>query len=284
MDDWYAHTNRLQHGSDSTVVRDEGDGPAVLCLHGFPTSSWDFEPLWADLTAHRRAIAFDLFGLGRASKPDRPLPVSQQADLAEAVLESCGVKQAHLFCHDLGDSVGQELLARQADGSSHIKWTSAVFLNGGLFPETHRPRPIQRLLISPLGRWVARLSSERTFRRSMERIFGPDTPPSDAFLRGSWALLVADGGRTALPHLIRYMEERKTHRERWVRPLLDNLVPTRVINGNADPVSGRHAAQRYADLVPDADVVHIPNIGHYPHVEDPAAVYSASNTFWAVHE
>ena len=256
----------------------------MLCLHGFPTSSWDFEPIWADLTAQRRAVAFDLLGLGRASKPDRALPVAAQADLAEAVLESCGVKQAHLFCHDLGDSVGQELLARQAEGSSPIEWTSAVFLNGGVFPETHRPRPIQRLLISPLGRWVARLSSERTFRRSMKGIFGPDTPPSEAFLRNSWSLLIADGGRTALPHLIRYMEERKTQRERWVRPLLDKLVPTRVVNGNLDPVSGRHAAQRYADLVPDPDVVHLPHIGHYPHVEDPAAVFSAVDAFWSAQE
>lgn len=284
MDDWYAQADRLRFGSDSTVVRDNGDGPVVLCLHGFPTSSWDYEPIWADLTGRRRAIAFDLLGLGRATKPDRPIPVAAQADLAEAVLESRGITQANLLCHDLGDSVGQELLARQAAGASPIEWTSAVFLNGGLFPETHRPRPIQRLLISPLGRWVARLSSERTFRRSMERIFGPDTPPTDAFLCGSWELLIADGGRTALPHLIRYMEERKTQRERWVRPLLDNLVPTRVVNGNVDPVSGRHAAQRYAELVPDADVVHLPTLGHYPHVEDPAAVFAAADSFWSTHE
>ena len=118
----------------------------------------------------------------------------------------------------------------------------------------------------------------------MKGIFGPDTPPSEAFLRNSWSLLIADGGRTALPHLIRYMEERKTQRERWVRPLLDKLVPTRVVNGNLDPVSGRHAAQRYADLVPDPDVVHLPHIGHYPHVEDPAAVFSAVDAFWSAQE
>jgi len=284
MQAWYAGAERFDHGADWTFVRDDGpsasDGPVICCIHGFPTSSWDFEPAWKSLTAERRSIAFDLLGLGKASKPDRPLPVSAQADLTEAVLRARGVSSAHLLCHDLGDTVGQELLARQADGRSVIEWRSAVFLNGGLFPETHRPRPIQRLLISPLGRWVAQLSSERTFRRSMQRIFGPNTPPSDAFLRDSWALLVADGGRTALPHLIRYMQERKTQRERWVKPLVDRLVPIRVINGNLDPVSGRHAAERYAALVPEADVVHLPNLGHYPHVEDPTAVFEAADDFW----
>jgi len=277
---WYAATERVEHRGDSTPVKDDGEGQVIFCVHGFPTSSWDFEPMWPTITAERRAIAFDLLGLGRASKPDRPLPIAAQADLAEAVLRDRGVKQAHLFCHDLGDTVGQELLARQAEGSSSVEWQSAIFLNGGIFPETHRPRPIQRLLISPLGRFVARLSSERTFRGSMTRVFGPDTPPTDEFLAASWELVVSDGGRTALPHLIRYMVERKEKRERWVQPLVDRIIPVRVINGNLDPVSGRHAAERYAELVSDADVVHLPRLGHYPHVEDPRAVLEPALEFW----
>lgn len=281
--DWYAGTERHGALGVSTPVRDEGQGTPVLCLHGFPTSSWDFEPVWADLTDAHRAIAFDLVGLGMASKPDRPLSVGLQADLAEDLLLARGIDEAHLFAHDLGDTVAQELLARQAEGAGRVQWRSAVLLNGGLFPETHRPRLIQRLLISPLGRWVAQLSTERTFRKNMIRIFGPDTPPSEAFLRDGWALLVADGGRAALPRLIRYMAERKTQRERWVQPLLDRIVPVRVINGSLDPVSGRHAADRYAELVPAADVVHLPRLGHYPHVEDPAAVNGPALAHFAAH-
>jgi pimeloyl-ACP methyl ester carboxylesterase len=43
--DWYAGTERHGFRDLSTPVRDEGRGPVVLCLHGFPTSSWDFEPV-----------------------------------------------------------------------------------------------------------------------------------------------------------------------------------------------------------------------------------------------
>jgi pimeloyl-ACP methyl ester carboxylesterase len=280
---WYADTVHHTFGDITTPVRDDGDGEVICCLHGFPTTSWDFEPLWPTLTAEHRAIAFDLLGLGRASKPDRPMTIGDQADLTEDILVSRGVTQAHLFAHDLGDTVAQELLARQAEGSAKVRWLSVVLLNGGLFPETHRARFIQKVLISPLGRWVAQLSSERVFRRNMTNIFGPGTPPSEDFLRNSWALMVSDGGRTALPHLIRYMAERRTHRERWVRPLQDRIVPVRLINGSVDPVSGRHMAGRYAALVPDADVVHLPDLGHYPHVEQPESVAEHLRSFFSAH-
>ncbi|MEZ4322216.1 MAG: alpha/beta hydrolase [Myxococcota bacterium] len=279
MHAWYAATRPHTWNGLTTPVRSDGAGESVLCLHGFPTSSWDFEPLWGGVTERHHAIAFDLVGLGKASKPDHPLPVGLQADLAEDVMRRIGVREAHLLAHDLGDTVAQELLARQAEGRSTVTWRSAVFLNGGLFPETHRPRLIQRLLISPLGPWVARFSTERTFRSNMTRIFGPHTPPDEDFLKHGWELLVADGGRTALPHLIRYMAERTTQRERWVRPLIDRIVPMRVINGNLDPVSGRHTADRFAELVPEADIVHLADLGHYPHVERPETVLAPVLSF-----
>jgi pimeloyl-ACP methyl ester carboxylesterase len=54
-----------------------------------------------------------------------------------------------------------------------------------------------------------------------------------------------------------------------------------VIDGAADPVSGAHMVARYRELVPNADVVELDAIGHYPQVEDPAHVLEA---FLAFHE
>lgn len=252
-----------------------------MCLHGFPTSSWDFAPLWPELTARFDVIAPDLVGLGRSDKAARPITVGLQADVVLGLLEAEGVTEAHLFVHDLGDTVAQELLARQAEGASPVRWRSCLLLNGGLFPETHRPRLIQRLLASPVGPVVAWFSTERTFRRNLAATFGPHTQPDEAFLAGGWTLLAADGGRAALPWLIRYMHERRTHRARWVGVLERPVVPTRFVNGALDPVSGRHAAERYRALVPDADVVLLEQLGHYPHVEDPPAVLAAFLDFHA---
>ena len=63
--------------------------------------------------------------------------------------------------------------------------------------------------------------------------------------------------------------------------MLESPVPARLINGTADPVSGGHLADHYAAQVPNADVVRLEGIGHYPHVESPDAVLQA---FLGFHE
>lgn len=275
VDDWYARGNK-------SVIKDleifniqSGEGEVLVCLHGFPTSSWDFSPLWTGLKSKFHVFAHDLVGLGRSAKPDQPLPVSLQATIVEELLISRGINEGHILAHDLGDTVAQELLARQCESKSRIKWLSCVFLNGGIFPEMHRPRFIQRLLLSPLGAIVAKLSSESTFRRNMKNIFSEEHPPSEEFLRVSWDLLRERKGVQMLPKLIKYMKERNDNRDRWVSPLENSNIPLRLINGIQDPVSGLHAAEYYREIVPDADVILLEDAGHYPHVETPDKVLQA---------
>ena len=52
-------------------------------------------------------------------------------------------------------------------------------------------------------------------------------------------------------------------------------VPLRLINGPDDPVSGKHMAERYRELVPEADIVLLEGIGHYPQTEAPQQVLNA---------
>ena len=282
VDSWYATGSTTTVEQLKVFFQRAGSGEALLCIHGFPTSSWDFEPMWPALTERFDVIASDLIGLGRSAKPQgRALPIALPAKVLEGLLLEQNIERAHIFAHDLGDTVAQELLARQREGSSKVEWLSCVMLNGGLFPETHRPRLIQQLLASPLGPLVARFSSERLFRRNLANVFSPHFPPSEEFLAGSWALLVENDGRMMLPPLIRYMEERRVLRERWVGPLQAPSIPLRFINGALDPVSGRHAAERYRELVPSPDVVMLDRAGHYPHVEQTEEV---SQAFFQFHD
>ena len=253
--------------------------PPLVLIHGFPTSSWDWWPLWDALAAQHRLIACDLLGLGLSAKPRGGYSVMVQADLVEAVAAWAGVTRAAVLAHDYGDTVAQELLARQRSGGA-LRLAGVAFLNGGLFPEAHRARPIQRLLASPLGPLVARLSSQRTFVRSMRAIAGAH-PPSDAELDVMWQLASHGGGLQAMPGLLGYLDERRRHRARWVGALIDSPVPLRLVDGLADPVSGAPMAARYRELVPRADVVGLAGIGHYPQLEAPAAVLAAVAPFLA---
>ena len=278
---WYASGKRVLVNDLEIFYKREGSGNVLFCIHGFPSSSWDFERLWPALTDRFDVIAHDLVGLGKSAKPQQPLTVSLQADVIEGLAQKEGIKEAHILAHDLGDTIAQELLARQMENTSRVNWLSCVFMNGGIFPETHRPLLIQKLLISPLGSVVARLISKKSMDKNMHKVFSQAHPPSMEFLRETWKLINENNGKSMIPRLIRYMSERKDNRERWVNPLVSEIVPIRLINGIEDPISGQHAADRYAEIVPNADIVFLENSGHYPHVETPEEVLKA---FFAFHD
>jgi pimeloyl-ACP methyl ester carboxylesterase len=153
---------------------------------------------------------------------------------------------------------------------------SVVLLNGGLFPETHRPLLSQRLLRSPLGPLMAGLMTKAHLARAMRQIGGSRAPPTEAEIDAFWTLLAHGDGPRAMPRLIRYIDERREHRTRWVGALQRAAVPILLIDGMEDPVSGAHMVDRFRELVPAATVVELPGVGHYPQIEAPAAVLGAA--------
>ena len=250
--------------------------PALVLVHGFPTASWDWEALWPALAAEHHVLTLDMLGFGFSDKPrGHSYSIMEQADIFEQMLRERGVHRVHILAHDYGDTVAQELLARHHDGRCGVGIASVCFLNGGLFPETHRPLLMQKILRSPLGPLAARLASRAGLAAGMRRIFAPGTPPAEALLDGFWVLLQCNEGALAMPRLIRYMDERRRHRARWVGALQRPDVPLKLIDGADDPVSGRHMADRYRELVPAADITLLEGVGHYPQVEAPVAVLQA---------
>jgi pimeloyl-ACP methyl ester carboxylesterase len=280
IDDWRARGRRHLHRGHPIFYVEEGSGPALLLIHGFPTASWDWSALWAGLTARFRVLAPDLIGFGFSARPPSyEYRLADQADLCAGLLAERGVHEADVLAHDYGDTVAQELLARSNEGAGTLALRSVCFLNGGLFPETHRPRLVQKLLIGPFGPLVGRLMTRSSFERSFRAVFGPRTRPTTEEMDAFWRLVSDDGGLRVMHRLIRYMTERRTHRERWVGALQRSRVPLRVIDGVLDPVSGAHMAARYRELVPEPDVVLLADVGHYPQVEAPEAVLAAFLAF-----
>lgn len=278
--DWRLAGKTFDYNGHSIFYREEGQGPALLCIHGFPTASWDWHLLWPELTQRFRVIALDMIGFGFSAKPPTyPYSLRDQATIHETLLRELGVDFIHVLAHNYGDSVAQELLARYEErrqaSAAGIKIESVCFLNGGLFPEAHRARWLQKLLLTPFGSLLSRLSSQRRFRRSLAAVFGPHTRPSDDELKAAWSLVTHNDGHTIAHRLIRYIPERREQRARWVGALQQTKVPLRLIDGSADPVSGAHMAARYRELVPHPDVVLLDGIGHYPQIEDPAGVLRA---------
>jgi len=275
LDDWKANGAEFKHGANTIFYRREGFGPNLLCIHGFPTSSWDWHKIWPELTSRFDVLAPDMIGFGFSDKPPRiDYSILDQADIHEELCSFLGIHDVHILAHDYGDTVAQELLARfkdrQSRGDGGLTIHSCCFLNGGLFPEMHRPRLIQRLLISPIGKFLTPFLGEEQFRKSFSAVFGPKTQPTDEELKEFWRLMEHNDQRRIMHKLIGYMAERRQYRDRWVRALQEAPCRIRLIDGPADPVSGKHLADYYQQVIPNPDVITLPDhIGHYPQTEAP---------------
>jgi pimeloyl-ACP methyl ester carboxylesterase len=246
----------------------------LLCLHGFPTSSFDYHKIWPGLIEKFPVLAFDMIGYGFSAKPpDWGYTTFDQVDTLEALLGNLRIKHVHILAHDYGNTITQELLARAGEGRLKFSIESICFLNGALFPETHRPILGQKLLISPIGALFGRFIPDAQFKKSLSSIFGPDTKPTAAELDDFLYVFAYNHGKSIAHRLIRYMTERVTYRERWVAALISMQQPFRFINGLADPVSGAHLVARFRELLPhQKDIIELPAIGHFPHFEVPGLV------------
>ncbi|MGY4961851.1 alpha/beta fold hydrolase [Streptomyces sp. 900105245] len=275
-DRWAAGGSRTtvdgRTGRHTLFVRQDGpaDGPPVTLVHGFPTSSHDWSPTVPRLAAHGyRVTTFDLLGFGHSDKPRRhTYSVLEQADLVEALWSGLGIGDTALVAHDYGVSVAQELLARDPARITRMAW-----LNGGLYPDLHRPVRVQRLLHGPFGPLLAHAVTERGFRTTMRQVLGRPVPPED--LHTMWESVRRDGGRLLAPRLLRYIDERRTHEARWVGALEGYRGPTLFLWGPADPISGAHVLDRVRRRMPSATVTELagpPAVGHYPQVEAPDEV------------
>jgi pimeloyl-ACP methyl ester carboxylesterase len=264
--------------------------PTLLLIHGFPTASIDWQHVWPELSAHFRLVTLDMMGFGFSDKPlEYQYSIHDQADIFQTLLNELEIHHYHILAHDYGDTVAQELLARQHERAQQEKIPlaltgkihSIILLNGGLFPETHRPVLMQKLLISPLGSWLIRFYTYEKFKKTLSDICKNNITEDELSIY--WQLLNYNNGSRVMPKLICYMQERKHYRQRWVGALENTSIPLRLINGTADPISGLHMVERYRQLINNPDVVLLDDVGHYPQVESPQKVIAAGLSFWKMH-
>ena len=252
----------------------EKSDEVLLCLHGFPASSFDYHKIWDALANEFAVLSFDMIGYGFSAKPlDFDYTTFNQVDVLQALLEHLQIKRVHILAHDYGNTITQELLARAEEKRLSFSIETICMLNGALFPETHRPILAQKILISPLGFLFGKLITDAIFKKSLASVFGPQTQPTPGELEDFATLFKYHGGKWIAHKLIRYMTERARYRARWVGALEKMRPPFRMINGLEDKVSGKHLVERFREVVPgQTDIVELENIGHFPHLEVPEIV------------
>lgn len=254
------------------VREGEGEGPPALFLHGYPSSSYDWREVLA-LLPGQRWTCFDFLGFGLSEKPrDVRYSLTLQADIAEALAQQHGSEPVVLVAHDMGTSVATELLARSLEGRLRFALGAVLLLNGSMVIERASLTVSQKALRSRLGPLVARLSNERAFRAQFARIFSPAHPLTAEEAADQWSLLTHDGGHRILDRLTYYLHERVTFAPRWHGALRDWPGELALAWAGRDPVCTEAVLEAVRALRPAAPLTRLPELGHYPQLEDPATV------------
>uniref|UniRef100_A0A7N9D8E1 AB hydrolase-1 domain-containing protein n=1 Tax=Macaca fascicularis TaxID=9541 RepID=A0A7N9D8E1_MACFA len=245
--------------------------------------SYDWYKIWEGLTLRfHRVIALDFLGFGFSDKL-RPHHYSmfEQASIVEALLRHLGLqnRRINLLSHDYGHTVAQELLYRyKQNRSGGLTIKSLCLSNGGIFPETHRPLLLQKLLkdggvLSPI---LTRLMNF-VFSRGLTPVFGPYTRPSESELWDMWAGIRNNDGNLVIDSLLQYINQRKKFRRRWVGALASITIPIHFIYGLLDPVNPYpEFLELYRKMLPRSTVSILNDrISHYPQLEDPMGFLNA---------
>jgi pimeloyl-ACP methyl ester carboxylesterase len=248
----------------------------LLILHGFPSSSFDYAAVLDGLRAGRRVLLLDMLGYGLSAKPDRAYSMGLQADMAAAFVAALGIDRLALLTHDMGDTVGGELLARRADRTWGVEVTRRVVTNGSIYIEqAHLTNGQQMLLglpdaVLPPGVPIDAASITQSLRETFSPLTPavPDGWPEDP-VPAAAAQVVRDDGHLLLPRLIRYIEERRAHERRFTGAIETDPSPLHIVWGLDDPIAVPSMVDTLLAARPDATAARLEGVGHYPMMEAP---------------
>ena len=251
--------------------------PPLLVLHGFPTSSFDFHLVADGLAADRRVILFDMLGYGLSDKPDRAYSFALQADIAMALVATLGLDRVGLLTHDVGDTLGGELLARRLEGAWEVEITDRALTNGSIYHRLAQLSAGQQFLLGLPDRRLApdaRLGRDAV-TAGVAATFSPAATVDDEELAGQWEMIAHLDGDRLLPRLIRYIEERRRDEDRFTGAIERHPSPLTVVWGEDDPIAVAAMTGVLCEGRTDITLHLLAGVGHYPMVEAPGRFLAA---------
>jgi pimeloyl-ACP methyl ester carboxylesterase len=271
-----------------------GDGPLVLCLHGFPDCLRSFRfQLPALAAAGFRAVAPALRGYAAGCQSDlRETHVLAAADDALALLDTLGAEQAHLIGHDWG-AVAAYLAAARAPRRFKSVITMAVPHPLGIAASLYRV-PSQLRASWYIFFFQLRGTAERALRARdfalIERLWrdwSPGFRPEDADLAALKNTFAVPGVVEGALAYYRALFQVTSASARETRALLAQPISTPLLAlTGADDGCVRSELYDFAmgsRWFTDATVERLQGVGHFLHQEDPARVNARILAFCRAH-
>ena len=253
-------------------VIEQGKGDAVLWLQGLnaPAAAWAVQ--LAHFAQERRSVAPDARGVGKSDAPKPPYSTRQMADDALRVLDALQIEKAHVVGLSLGGAVAQELALQWPDRVRSLALLSTFACQPprsrallqawrALYPAAQEAPELRRAWELQAYAW---LFTDRFWRGDSNvkaALKFAQTQPAqtpDGF-QGQCDAALAHDTRARLPEL---------------------RVPALVLHGEIDQLSPVENARELARLIPGAELLLLPEVGHAVNIEAQRAVNQALRALW----
>ena len=263
------------------------DRPAILLLHGFPTSSHMYRELIPALANDFHVLAPDYPGFGESSAPsaaDFSYTFDHLADVLEAWLQQIGCTRFALYLQDYGAPVGLRLAAR------HPEWITALILQNanadvdGINQETFAPlkpfwearnatteAPVRGMLALPTTRF-----------QYLHGVRNPGTISPDNWQRDQ-ALLDRPGNDLVQLALLHDYQHNLARYPEWHAYFRAHQPPTLITWGKNDPFFTAAGARAYLQDLPQAEL-HLLDTGHFALEEDGPQIAGLIHEFLQRHQ
>ncbi len=232
-----------------------------LYLHGVPTNSDD----WLPFLQRTGGLAPDLPGFGRSGKPGSlRYTIDEYADFLERYLDHVAVERVSLVVHDWG-VVGLAFAQRHPERVERL-----VVINAITFLPGYRWHRTARLWRTPV---IGELVMGSTTRRLL-RFTSKESNATPGPMPGAWLDTVLDhfdqGTQRAILRLYRSSPPEVLAA---AGSQLGRLtMPALVVWGGRDPYIPARFGRAYAEALPSAELLELPDAGHWPWLDRPDAI------------
>ena len=257
---------------------EQGRGPVIVCLHGFPEFWYCWRHLMNAFSPDFRVVAPDLRGYNLSDKPDGTaayrIPVLVED--VRSLIQSIDAGPVTLVAHDWGGVIAWALALRYPECIERL-----VILNAPhptLFARELKNNPVQQkasayipLLQSSRSEAIL---SENNFQWLQQAVFDGCRNPSGFTAQDRQAYLQAWAQPGALTGMVNYYRAGTTgpekHRSEKIEPVIE--VPTLVIWGEKDVALTPDLLNGLEDYVPSLEIQRIPDATHWVQQDAPDRV------------
>jgi pimeloyl-ACP methyl ester carboxylesterase len=278
---WHSTTEANDGVELSVFTRRAGTPgkPALVCVHGFPTSSIDFYALTEELGAEFDIFTLDFPGYGLSDKPPEPYIYSLYDDarlLVHAITGVWKLTDYRMVTHDRGSSVAMIALDMLTSRDPDAGPADVVMTNANIYLPLANLTAFQTALLDDAtGRATAAATTPEMLAAGLgASTFMPRRNLDDPEVAALAKCFAHNDGIRVLPDTIKYLHERAADETRWLEALSESETNLTLVWGVHDTVAPlrvpNHVWQRYLKNKPGRNRYWVvPTADHYLQCDAP---------------